>query len=61
MITKEIMSISRVVTKETIINNILTNILEMFPIETIDINIQLYGDGSHSIHNYTEINREIFL
>ena len=57
MITKEITSVSRDVIKETIINKLLPNIVQMFPRDTSIINIQLDGAGAHSIHNDPDINR----
>ena len=54
---KEITSVTRDVIKETIINKLLPNIVQMFPRDTRIINIHLDGDGAHSIHNDPEINR----
>ena len=57
IITKDITLVSREVIKETIINKLLPNIVKYFPRDTSTIKIQLDGSGSHSIHDYPEINR----
>ena len=45
------------VIKETIMNKLFRNIMEMLPRDARIINIQLYGSVDHSIHDYLYIIR----